>query len=77
MSSLALGFLRSRLQPAARSSAAGTFQARSFFLRLSHQSTSGANSSNWTGAVFVGGMVRARSPTLRQHGDGLDLRPHG
>ena len=47
MSSLARGFLRSRLQPLASSSAAGTFQARSFSSRLLHQARHGANSSNW------------------------------
>ena len=53
MSSLARGFLRSRLQPAASSSAAGTFQAWSVSFRLFHQATTGANSSNWMGAVLV------------------------
>src|SRR5882724_8780012 len=39
MSSLARGFFRSRLQPVASSSAAATFQARSFSSRLFHHVT--------------------------------------
>src|SRR5262249_29872654 len=59
MSSLALGFLRSRLQPLARISAADTFQACSFSFRpeawpaFPHQVIKSVNSSNWIGAVLV------------------------
>ena len=53
MSSLALGFLRSRLQPESRRSFAETFHARSFFFRLPYHARQSANSSDWIGAVLV------------------------
>lgn len=53
MSSLARGFLRSRLQPVASNSAAGTFQAWPLSFRFGHHLMQSANSSNWMGAVLV------------------------
>ena len=54
MSSLARGFLRSRLQPIARAVQRRALSTRVRFLRVySTRRCTAANSSNWMGAVLV------------------------